>query len=271
MKKAVLFLFLSCLVSFTFGQELKRVKSYLKDNQLDKAKTEIDGYLAKNPTDKEGLYYKSKIYEEIASDNSGKYKSLVQGDMRQQALDAYKQAMSDTSDNKMILLAIQDKFSPVFNLYSGYFQEGANAFNNAANSGNKAGFEEAMNNFIKANEVGQYIADRKWAKIAKVDTVLVLNIGKAAYNAGKNDSAMKYFEEIAEAHINGVANGGESNATYVLPYEWLALHYRNHDDEANMLKYAHLGMKMFPSENYFDLLLIGYYREHKDYAKLFAQ
>jgi hypothetical protein len=267
MKKVVIFLFLTCLVSVSFAQDLKKAKSDLKDGDLDKAKTEIDGYLAKNPDDKEGLYYKAKIYEQIVS--SDKYKNLVQSDTRQQVFDAFAKAMSDTSDAKMTLLAIQDRYSPIFDLYSNYFTIGADAFNAAAPTGDKAGFKEAMEDFIKANEVGQYIRERKWSTIAKVDTVLVLNIGKAAINAGENDTALKYFTMIADAHINGTKNGGAGNATYVLPYEWLALHYRNHDDEANMLKYANLGKEMFPDENYFDLLVIGYYREHKDYNKLF--
>ena len=61
MKKTVLPLLFICLVSLTFGQTVKKATSYLEGNQLEKAKTEIDGVLAKNPADAEAIYLKSKI------------------------------------------------------------------------------------------------------------------------------------------------------------------------------------------------------------------
>ena len=65
-----------------------------------------------------------------------------------------------------------------------------------------------MDLFIKANNVGQYIAQNKWSKIPDGDTTLVLNIGKAALNAGKNDTAMIYFQKLADAGISGTKDGG---------------------------------------------------------------
>ena len=38
-----------------------------------------------------------------------------------------------------------------------------------------------------------------------------------------------------------------------------------------MMKYANLGKKLFPNEDYFDLVLIDYYREKKDNTALFAK
>ena len=84
--------------------------------------------------------------------------------------------------------------------------------------------------FIKANNVGQYIAENKWSKIPAVDTTLVLNIGKAALNAGKNDSALVYFQKIADAGISGTKDGGAGNAAFELPYQWLTLHYKDAKD-----------------------------------------
>lgn len=268
MKKVIFTLFFSFFATVIFAQDLKSVKADLDKKQLDKAKTDIDAYVAKSPNDAEGQYYKAKVYEQIAS--SDQFKNLAP-DAREQAFEAFKKAAADTANLKLKLLFIKDQYAPIFNLYTGYYEAAASAFNAAAPTGNKAGFEDAMNLFIKANNVGQYIAENKWSKIPEVDTTLVLNIAKAALNAGKNDVALKYFTKLADANINGTKDGGEGNTAFILPYQWLTLHYKDAKDEANMMKYANLGKKLFPNNDYFDLVLIDYYREKRDNDALFAK
>jgi len=268
MKKVIFTLLFSFFATLIFAQDLKSVKADLDKKQLDKAKTDVDAYVAKSPNDGEGLYYKAKVYEQIAS--SDQFKSLAP-DAREQAFEAFKKSAADSGNIKLKLVIIKDQYAPIFNLYTGYYEAGASAFNAAAPTGNKAGFEDAMNLFIKANNVGQYIAENKWSKIPEVDTTLVLNIAKAALNAGKNDVALTYFTKLADANINGTKDGGEGNAAFILPYQWLVLHYKDAKDEANMMKYADLGKKLFPDNDYFDLVLIDYYREKKDNDALFAK
>ena len=269
MKKLIFSLLFTCTVSLIFAQDLKKTKSYLDSKQFDKAKTEVDAFVAKSPNDAEGNYMKAKVYEQIAA--SDQAKTLFSGDARQEALDAFKKAMADSTNAKVTLLALKDQYAPVFNLYTGYYEAGANAFNAAAPSGSKPGFEDAMNLFMKADNVGHYIAEKKWAKIADVDTTLVLNIGKAALNAGKTDVALTYFTKIADANINGTTNGGAANNAFELPYQWLLLHYKDAKDETNMMKYANLGKKLFANDDYYDLVLIDYYRDKKDNNALFAK
>lgn len=268
MKKAIFTLLFTFFAVVIFAQDLKKVKSYSDSKQLDKAKTEIDAFVAKSPDDGEGQYYKAKIYEQIAS--SDQFKSLAP-DAREQSFEAFKKAIADSANVKVKVAVIKDQYSPVFNLYTGYYEAAAAAFNGAAPTGNKAGFEDAMNLFIKADNVGHYIGQNKWSTIADVDTTLVLNIGKAALNAGKNDIALTYFKKLADASINGTKNGGDANAAFILPYQWLTLHYKDAKDEASMMKYANLGKKLFPDNDYFDLVLIDYYRDKKDNDALFAK
>jgi hypothetical protein len=269
MKKLLFSVLCTGVALVGFSQDLKTAKSALDKGQLDKAKTEIDAYVVKSPTDAEGLYMKAKIYEKIASDPASK--GDVAADARLQALDAFKKSMADTSNPKMTLISVKDQYSPIIGLYSDFFKAGADAFNAAAGAGDKAGFATAMNEFTNANNTGKYIGDRKWARIPEVDTVLVLNIGKAALNAGKNDTALVYFKKIADAGISGQKADGDNNQTYELPYQWLALHYKEVKDEANLMKYAGMGKKMFPNEDYFDLVMIDYYRDKKDNTALFAK
>ncbi|MGH2648403.1 MAG: hypothetical protein ACRDE8_12575, partial [Ginsengibacter sp.] len=209
MKKVIFTLLFTFFATIIFAQDIKAVKADLDKKQLDKAKTDIDALIAKSPDDGEAQYYKAKVYEQIAS--SDQFKNLAP-DGREQAFEAFKKAIADSNNVKVKVAIIKDQYAPVFNLYTGYYEAAAAAFNAAAPTGNKAGFEDAMNLFIKADNIGHYIAENNWSKIADVDTTLVLNIGKAALNAGKNDVAMIYFKKLADAGINGTKDGGEGNA-----------------------------------------------------------
>lgn len=266
MKRIILPVVMCCFISFSFGQSIKNVNKYLDKKDYAKAKTEVDAFLVKNPTDGEGIYLKSKIYAKIA--DSAALRSLVDGDARAIAFESFKQAVADSNNMKLKLAIMKDSYGPIFELYTGYYQAGIDDFNKAAQSASKDEFKNAMDNFIRANNVGQYIAENDWAKIGKVDTTLVLNIGKAAINAKDDAATLKYFTELADAKIAGT--GGTADDGFKLPYEWLELHYKNAGDEANMVKYADLGNEVFPKESYFNLVLIDYYREKKETPKMLA-
>ncbi len=93
---------------------------------------------------------------------------------------------------------------------------------------------------------------------------MVLNIAKAALNAKKNDSARKYFQEIADAQIGGVHNDDNTpDPGFELPYQWLTLDYKQAGDSANMVKYATIGKEVYPNDDYFDFVQMDYYRENR--------
>jgi hypothetical protein len=259
---------LSCLLFLSLihlsAQDIKTVKKYLDATQLDKAKTEIDNYLAKNPNNAEGLYYKSKVYGSIAANDQ--FKSLAP-DGRQVAFDAFKQAVDVDKDNKLMILMVQDKYKPIFDLYAGYYDKGIKDFNAAVTNKDKAYYDSSMNNFLKANEVGNYIYSKQWA-LSSIDTQLVLNIGKAALNAGNKEQALTYFKKLADSNI---VRTKDDSSGYELPYQWLALYYKDAKDEANLMKYADLGRKNFPNSDYFDAIMLDYYRSTKNRDALFKK
>jgi hypothetical protein len=269
MKRIVLPVLFTFLVTATFAQNVKKATSYVDDKKYDKAKTEIDGILAKEPNNTQALYLKSKLYTLMA--DSAAFKSMLPADPYGEAFDAFKKAIADSTNSAVTLMVIKDNYAPIFKVYSGYYGEAANAFNDAANSANKpdtAGFEKAMNLFIKANDVGQYIRENKWANIGEVDTTLVLNIAKAALNAKKNDTARKYFEQIANAKIGGLHENAP-DPSFELPYQWLTLDYKQAGDSANMVKYATLGQEVYPNDDYFTFVQMDYYREKENHQSLF--
>jgi hypothetical protein len=273
MKRIVLPVLFTFLVTLTFGQDVKKATNYLNDKKYDKAKSEIEGILAKDPNNLPGLYLKSKLITSMA--DSSAFKGQLPPNPYEEAFDAFKKALADSTNSAVTLMVIKDNYAPIFKVYSGIYGEAADAFNNAANSANKpdtAGFAKAMELFIKANQVGQYIRENKWANIGKVDTTLVLNIAKAALNAKKIDSARKYFAEIADAKIGGLHNDeNKPDPSFELPYQWLTLDYKQAGDSANMVKYATLGQEVFPGDDYFDFVQMDYYREKDNHDALFKK
>jgi|GEM_PF-550918 len=272
MKRIVLPFLFTFLVTITFAQDkdIKKAVGLVDDKKYEEAKTQIDGILAKDPNNTQALYLKSKVGV-IMADQAAEKGSLT-GDPYGEAFDAFKKAIVDSANPKLSLMVIKDNYAPIFGVYSGYFGEGAKAFNDAAPKMDPAGFADAMNLFMKANDAGQYIREHKWANIGEVDTVLVLNIAKAALNAKKNDIAEKYFKEIADAHIKGMHNAADSaDPAYELPYQWLTLTYKEAGDSANMVKYADIGKQVFPNDDYFDFVQMDYYREKDNKTMLFKK
>ncbi|MGI8580608.1 MAG: hypothetical protein ACR2KX_00300 [Chitinophagaceae bacterium] len=253
-----------CMISGLFAQDAKKIKSYLDAKQYDKAKAEVDAAISKNPADPLALYYKSKVYGALAADAQFK---LSVPDAREQAFEALKKAVADDKDKKVFLALTQDQYKPVFDLYTGYYDAGAAAFNAGATSGNKADYDQALTMFKNSDMVGRYIFSQKWA-LSELDTQLILTTGKAAINAGKKEEAANYLKKLADANITGTAN---DKVSYQLPYQWLSFYYKEAKDEANFLKYLALGKKNYPKDDYYDAVMLDYYRDKKDYDALFKK
>jgi hypothetical protein len=200
MKKTLLFSLLFSLVMGLSAQDLKTVKKYSDAKQWDKAKSEVDAFVSKNPGSAEGYYWKSKVYGAMAS--SDQFKNLST-DPRGEAFEAFKKAVDLDKDNKLMVLMVQDQYKPVIDLYTGYFESGAAYYNSGIATKNKAEYEKAMQDFMNANNVGTYINQKKWVTLGNIDTTLILNIGKSALNAGKKEDALKYFKILADANIVG--------------------------------------------------------------------
>src|SRR5450755_3459271 len=117
-----------------FAQSLDKVKDLLKSKKLMDAKAEIDKVMAveKNQKNADAWYYKCKIYSSISEDST---LTAQLPDAHAQAFQALKkyievdeQAVKEKEKQQLLLKL--DGYKPINTIYAGYFQDGANNYNN---------------------------------------------------------------------------------------------------------------------------------------------
>jgi hypothetical protein len=233
MKKYLLLFTLLSGSFITKSQDLKNVILYTSTNQFDKAKPEVDGYLAneKNAAKPEGWYYKAYIYNalgRVATKPVAESKMLFTG-----AFDAIKKYAS--LDAKAPLTT-EEKNSTVYNIYYGVYDLGVKTYN----ANNTA---ETYELFKKSVEIHDYIYANKLTgpadlKMAALDTNTVWNLAVLANDLKKKDEALVYYKIIADANL--------SEDKYAGAYDELILHYKKEKDAASFAKYLTAAKKYFP-------------------------
>lgn len=254
MKKFLLIALIMVAALGTQAQKLDKAKDYLKNKELDKAKTEIDGVLAtpKGQKNTEAWITKAKVYGEIAA--SDKFKTLVE-DGRSDAFEAIKKAVEIDKNQAGVFLAL-DNYQPLYVLYTTYFDVGANQYNAEK-------YTDALTTFQKAGNVGQFIFSQGWGLYA-LDTTLTYYAGLAAMNAKRDDEAAASFQKLAEAKIGG-------KPEYATIYRFLAKYYLDKKDEANMSKYVGIGKQLYPKDEYLPLVEFDFLRDKGDKKAVYAK
>jgi tetratricopeptide (TPR) repeat protein len=226
---------LTVLVAVTglslYAQNLDKAKDLLKANKLTDAKTQIDGVLAdaKNAKNADAWFYKSKIYEAIAS--SDQLKSQFP-DARAQAFEALKNYVQ-YDDKKLILLQL-DQYKVINEIYQSYFQLGAAYYNSGK-------YNDALENFRGAIDASSFMTEKGWVNM-KIDTTSNIYAGISAEKAKKRDTAAIYYGKLADAKIAG------NNMSEI--YKWLANYYSaDKNDQDNALKYADIGRELYPNDS----------------------
>ena len=254
MKKIML---IALMAGWTLGlsaQNLNKVKSMLEDKELDKAKEGIDALLTapKNQKNAEVWYTKAKIYGAIAA--SDQFKTLVP-DGRTEAFEAIKKAQEIDKTKATTLLTV-DSYKPVYDLYGSYFDAAASQYNAEK-------YEDALANFKKAGEIGNYIFEQGWG-LYKLDTTQVYYAALSAMNAKKDDEAVAYFQKLADAKV-------ATKPEHVTVYRYLAKYYLDKKDIPNMQKYVALGRELYPKDDYLPLVEFDYLRSQGDKKAIYAK
>lgn len=252
MRRFLLSTVLTLAVTGLFAQKLDKAKDLLKANKLTEAKTEIDNFLGqeKNAKNAEAYYVKAKIYNAISLDANLKNQYP---DARMDGFNALKK-YTEIDDKQMIALQI-DGYKPVNDMYTSYYQEGANSFNAKE-------YEKAYNGFVNAITVSSFMNEKGWIKMG-LDTNSVLYAGVAAEKMNKMDNAAKYYGMLVEGKAKGEG--------FVEIYKWLANYYYEKKDVANTEKYLAIGKEVYPADPFWASLSLDMARDKGDKATLFAQ
>ena len=241
MKKLILFLFLILSGKLIFAQDIDDIKDeYGKD--LLKAKTMVDKYLnnPKHANEAEGWYYKGVIYNAISKKDSIKSACT---DCKWEAFEAFKKYKE--LDPKDILMQLEQNGS-LFDLYNGFFDQAAKAYNNKDYSG-------AFANFRNALQVEDYVRsknlDYNGFKFPTLDTSLVLNTALAARAANDDSNAVVYYKKLTDADL--------SAPPYQEAYEYEANYYDKKKDDADLSAILDKGKKFYPNDEYWTSLMLN--------------
>jgi len=236
MRKIILLMFFTAgTATALFAQDFKDVKEKLDKGKYDEAREKIDKALAdpKNQKSANAWYYKGIIYGELAKDSS-----KTDMDYRMESFNALKKYQELDSKNIMLLLNQNANF---FQLYEGYYNQGAKDFNDKA-------YDKAFQNFENALKIKDYAYAKGFEingfKFAAVDTQLVNLTGRAGLLAKQEDTAVRYFAMIADAKI-----GGED---FKDVYPILVDYYTRKGDSVNRAKYLAVGMELYPTNPYWN-------------------
>ena len=233
MKKYLLLVLLFMGTHYTYSQELKNVSVYIDLRQFDKAKTELDNFMAieKNAKNPEAWYYKAFI-----SNSLGRVANkpvLESKTMYQTAFAAIKKYAE--LDPKQPL-TIEEKNSTIFNTYYGLYDLGVKTYSDK-------NFEESFNCFKNAVEVHDYIFEKNFTgpnnlKFSAHDTDAVWNLAILANELKKKDEALIYYKKIADADL--------SEEKYVTAYEEMILKYKKEKNAELFAKYLAAAKKHYP-------------------------
>ena len=215
------------------SQDLKTISLYVNLNQFDKAKTEVDAFLAneKNAAKPEGWYYKAFIYNSlgrVATKPLTESKALYQS-----AFDAIKKY---TDMDAKATLTTEEKNSTVFNIYYGEYDLGVKTYNDK-------NLEESYESFKKALEVHDYIFSKNITgpnnlKFSAHDTDVVWNLAIIANTLKKKDEAIFYYTKVADADL--------ADEKYATAYDELVLKYKREKNATLFAKYLAAAKKHYP-------------------------
>ncbi len=236
MKKFSFFIMLLFTASIGFAQTLDDINKLMGKEQYAKAKEGIDKYLAdsKNAEKGDGWYYKGRIYNSLSKDSS-----LSNADAIKLKTDAFEAFKKYQVLDKKQLSFILENYGSYFDLYNGYFDIGAKAFNNKNFALSYEGFQNAL-------QVEEYVKGKGYEyngfKFPSLDTSLITNTAIAASQAKDEVNAMKYYKKLADANL--------SSPDYLNVYQVLVDYYSRTNDETNLAAMLEKGRTHYPNDEY---------------------
>lgn len=233
MKKYLLLLILVVSGIYANSQELKTVRNLILLKQFDKAKPEIDKFLAveKNAANSEAWYYKAFIYNSLGR-LPGKTipESKALFDASYEALKKYVEM------DPKLTFTNEEQNSTLFNIYYGFYDLGVKTYN-------EKNFTESFDNFKKALDVHDYIYNKQFTggtniKFSAHDTDVVWNLAVLSNELKRKDDALIYFKKIVDADL--------SAEKYATAYDEIISKYKREKNTELFTKYLAAAKKHYP-------------------------
>lgn len=248
-----------CAFGFFTGtaQSIDDVAKAINNKDFVGAKAKIDAILSnpKNAEKAEAWYFKGRAYNSLSYEPNISKTEAYQ--LKKDAFEAFKKYQ--TLDPKDLRFKLEN-YQSYLDLYLGYFDIGAQEFN-------EKNFENSFNAFKSALEMKDFIMQRNYTYDAitfgALDTSLVLNTAIAAMQAKKDAEAMKYYKMLTDAEVGGPG--------YLDIYLFLAERFKEEKNEAALNDIIAKGKKLYPENPYWSQLEIDRVRESGDRSALFAK
>jgi tetratricopeptide (TPR) repeat protein len=221
MKKIMLLVGLSMLLSFSFAQKFERTSAYNynRDGKLDKAKESIDKAIVNEKTmnDAKTWLYKGMIYYNIAQSPLPAYNEL----------DANAATVSYEAFLKAKELDVKGKLSKdieanLKNLVNVFYVEGGKKFE-------QKNYEAAISDFESAFRIAQ--------STGKFDTIAAFNIGMAGVMSKNPEIATEYLQKCIDVDF--------ADPRVYMFYNRSA---KQLGDTARAVEILNLGREKFPNE-----------------------
>ncbi|HET6995952.1 MAG TPA: hypothetical protein VFI06_13260 [Chitinophagaceae bacterium] len=251
MRRGVILLLVCLSITPALFAQVAKAKESLQAKKLAEAKTLIDEALKSETIQKsyDAWYTKTKVYNAIAMDPvmSKQYPRA-----RMEAFDAFKKYLA--TDDKMLITLQIDGYQPINDIYTGFYQEAANSFNNKQ-------YAKAYEQFTNAIMVSGLMNEKGWIKM-KLDTNSVLYAGVAAEKLNHTTDAVKYYGQLVEAKVEGTG--------YVEIYKWVANYYFEAKQPSLASHYLLIGKEVYPEDPFWASLELDMTREKGDQDALFT-
>ncbi|GAA4305682.1 hypothetical protein [Compostibacter hankyongensis] len=227
-------------VALAQNKNVNKAESALKDGKLAEARDLINPATTDSKTgDKAKTWYlKGQIYAAIAADSA---KSVPVDHPGDTALAAFQQCLKlDPKFTSMLL----NNYKDLTDLYTVFYKQGADAFN-------AKDYKLAYEKFNDVRTVNDYMHSVNSGMGAPMDTMAILNMSNAAFNAGLKEEAAKGYQQLADIKYKEDP----------IVYKVLLQYYREKKDDANYQKTLAVGKELFPSDNDFNNEEISYFNE----------
>ena len=235
MRKLFFAAVLAATATVGYAQDLKDVQEKISKGKYDEAKEKLDKFLAdpKNAANANAYFYKAQIQKYYAQTDSA---GTLNYDASKEALDAYKKTLQ--IDPKNALMTIDQNLG-LFQLFDMHYNRGIKAYNNK-------NYETAFSQFRKAIEVQDYIKGKGFSLQSytppALDTQLLNLTASSAYLAKRQDSAITYWERLANAKV--------ATPEFKEVYALIAQNYMKKGDDATATKYINIGRELYKDDDY---------------------